>query len=258
LRQMAGSGRAALVSMLLIAARLGLAQSPPCDPNLPQQAQNPYGYRLRGDRCEGIYIQEVSAAPLQIVSWTRSFPDYDLNSKQPVTIEWDTVRGDGIVRLRAQGLRRRLYYRMDALRPSGSSLYIWPSDLLSALGISRREIGVVGVSRSAVAGAERDIYLPLRISQAAKPEHAVNYRLVLLPGVEFKEIFLTLTAVTGDQATPLKNGEPVGYGYYPAEEPIELPIPGIQRRGFYHLEISGTFKSGGASAAELWFYHPGS
>lgn len=255
---MSVKGAAKLTQMLLIAARLVLAQSSPCDPHLPQPAQNPYGYRLRGDRCEGIYIQEVGGSPLLVASWTESFPDYDLTSRQPIAMEWETARNDATVRLRAQALRRRLYYRMDAVRPAGSHSFTWPSDLLSVLSIFKADIGIAAVTRGVIAGEERDIYLPLRVSQNARPVRTENYRLVLLPGVEIKELFLTLTAMTGSKPTLLKGGEPVGYGYYPAEQPIEIPVSGLRVRGFYHLEIGATLKSGGASATDLWFYHPGS
>jgi hypothetical protein len=244
--------------MLLIAMRLSVAQSSPCDPNLPQSPLNPYGYRLRTDRCEGVYIQEVSGAPLQIVSWTRSFPNYDSSLKQPVSINWDTVPGGEVMRLRAQALRRHLYYRMDAVRAPANNSFAWPLDLLFALGISRPEIGVVGLTRAVVEGSERDIYLPLRISQGEKSQPALSYQLVLLPGVEIKELFLTLTPISKNKSAPLKDGEPVAYGYYPAEQPIELPIASVQRRGFYHLEIAARLKNGGASAIDLWFFHPGS
>src|SRR5919108_743620 len=91
-----------------------------CDPYLGQVSDNPYGYRMRGDRCEGIYIKEVSTTILLVASLTESFEDYDLNSSKPLLIEWNKASGDGVVRLRAQGLRRRLYYRMDTVRPRGS------------------------------------------------------------------------------------------------------------------------------------------
>ena len=246
-----------LACALVLTARLALGQSAPCDPQLLQPAGNPYGYRQLGDRCEGIYIQEVSGAPLLIASWTASFPDYDLHSKQPLTIEWEAFRGAGVVRLRSQGLRRRLYYRMDTIRSSGSKSFAWPSDLLAALNISKKDVGIVGITRGLAEGAERDIYLPLHIGQGRKPARRGNYQLVLLPGAELKEVFISLAALNGSERSLLKDGEAVGYSYYPAERPIEIPISGALARGLYHLEVGATLKSGGASAVELWFYHPG-
>ena len=254
---MRAKGRPLRACALVLAAHLALGESGPCDPHLLQPAGNPYGYRLRGDRCEGVYVQEVSGAPFVVASWTESFQDYDLTSKRPLIIEWQSLRGGGNVRLRAQSLRHRLYYRMDALRPSGSRSFAWPSDLLGALNISKGEVGIVATTRGLVGETERDIYLPLRIGQGGKAAAPGSYQLVLLPGAELKEVFITLTAVTGNKSRILKDSEAVRYGYYPAERPVEIPISGVRAQGFYHFEVGATLKSGGASSAEFWFYHPG-
>jgi hypothetical protein len=231
--------------------------STPCDSSLVQPAANPLGYRLRGDRCEGIYVQQVSGAPLAVVSWTQSYADYDLSSMRPLKIAWQATLSAPI-RLRAQGLRRRLYFRMDADGRPNSQAFTWPTDVLSALQISRSDLGIVGTTEYEIDGGRRQVYIPLRISQDVNSPQSGSYSLALLPGMELKEVFLTLTGPSGKTAVKLKDGEPVGYGYYPAERPIEIPIGGIKNSGFYHLEIGATLRSGGVAAIELWFYHPGS
>jgi hypothetical protein len=229
----------------------------PCDSSLVQPAANPLGYRLRGDRCEGIYVQQVSGAPLAVVSWTQSYPDYDLSSMRPLKIAWQTT-SSAPIRLRAQGLRRRLYFRMDAaVRPSSQS-FIWPTELLSALQIPRSDLGIVGTTEYDFDGERRQVYVPLRISQDVNSPQSGSYSLALLPGMELKEVFLTLTGPSGKTAVKIKDGEPVGYGYYPAERTVEIPIRGLKNSGFYHLEIGATLRSGGVVATEFWFYHPGS
>lgn len=242
---------------ILLTAIAAWAQSPPCDPRLLHSSSNPYSYRLRGDRCEGTYIQEVAGAPLSIASWTASFAGYDLASKRPLQVEWDVAAGAGAVKLRSDCLRRRTYYQMDAVRPAASKSYSWPTDLLAALQIPKEELGITGAAPMRVGSADRDVYLPLRIAQDAKPAPSASYRLALLPGVELQEVFLTLYAAKGDQMTAVKNGEPLGYGYYPAERPIETTVSPPAAAGIYRLEIGATLKSGGVSSIELWFYHVG-
>src|ERR1035441_3160271 len=83
-----------------------MGQPNPCDPHLVPASADPSGYRLRGDRCEGVYIQDVGGSPLFIASWTESFAAYDLLSRAPLEIAWDNPQGAGPVQLRAQGLRR--------------------------------------------------------------------------------------------------------------------------------------------------------
>jgi hypothetical protein len=226
-----------------------------CDPSLLVPITNPYGYRLRGDRCEGVYIQEVAGAPLLIASWTASFQDYNLDSRQPLAVEWEAPSGTGTIQLRAQGLRRRLYYRMDSVRPSGSSSFEWPIDLLAGIGIPKRDLGVFGVTRVPVGTTEHEVYLPLGISQGGKPRRSGSYRLTLLPGVELSEVFISLISGSDDVGRIVKDAETVGYGYYPAERPLEIPISNLPASGFYHLEVGATVKGGGSATTELWFYH---
>lgn len=146
---------------------------------------------------------------------------------------------------------------MVTVLPSGGRSFTWPLDLLNALNIPKKDVGIVGTTSGLVEEAERNIYLPLQINQGGKGARSSGYQLVLLPGAELKEVFISLAAITGNKNCLLKDGEAVGYGYYPAERPIEIPITGVHARGLYHLEVGATLKSGGASAAELWFFHPG-
>jgi hypothetical protein len=247
-------GEACLSVLLWAAQVLPVRAANPCDPGLLQDKSNPYGYRLRGDRCEGIYIQEVSGAPLTIASWTESFDDYNLSSGAALVIEWEAPSSKS-VHLRAQGMRRRLYFRMDA-SPGGAS-FSWRSDLLAAINIPKSELGVTGFYLGPVSGEEREILLPLRIGQKEKPKSSAAYRLVVIPGVEFKEMFVTLAAADGKSGVTLKNGEPLRYGYYPAGRPVEIPISGLPKPGIYHLQIGATLAASGAATADLWFYHSG-
>jgi hypothetical protein len=226
----------------------------PCDPGLNQDQSNPYGYRLRENRCEGLYIRQVAGAPLTVASWTQSFEKYNLASTQPLTIEWKAPPGKS-VHLRAEGLRRRLYFRMDAL-PSGNS-FSWQTNLLSALEIGPSELGMTATYQATVDGEEREILLPLRVVQNQKVVLPDAYRLVLIPGEEFKEVYLTLTDADPASRTAIKRDEPLGYSYYPAERPIEIPIPDLPRPGIYHLQIGASLLAGGSSTADVWFYQPG-
>ncbi len=231
------------------------AQVSPCDPQLIQPQTNPYGYRQRGDRCEGIYVQQVGGTPLTVASWTESFEDYDLASGRPLMVEWDAP-DTAAVRLRAEGLRNRLYFRMDAARPSSSRSYSWKSDLLAAIGIARPELGILGSARLPGAKGEREIYLPLRIGQRTKPPRTGVYNLVVVPGAEAKELYLTIALDDSRGRRPLKDGEPLGYGYYPADRPVGIAISGLPGPGIYRVEVGATLRNGMVSTVEFWFYHP--
>lgn len=250
---------ALLFPLVLLVPDLVSGKETYCDPSLSQVTDNPYGYRMRGDRCEGIYIKEVSNTILLIASLTKSFENYDLNSAKALLVESKKAPGDGGFRLRAQGLKRRLYYRMDTVVSPGSTTYTWPSDILAALSLQKKDIGVVGLTRYTVGGVERDIYLPLRIRQQGSQTQSGDYNLVVLPGVELTEVFLSLAPV-GTDGRPhafVREGEALGYGYYAAERVVEIPITGLKEPGIYYLEIGATLRGGGTTTVELWFFHPG-
>lgn len=231
-----------------------------CDPFLAQLSDNPLGYRMRGDRCEGIYIKEVSSTTLLVASFIESSGDIDFKSDKALQVEWNRVPNNNAVRLRSLGLRRRLYYRMDTVRPPGSISYSWPSDVLTALDLQMNDIGIVGLTHCSVGKSEREVYVPLRIRQPVDAKRSSSYRLVLLAGVELAEVFITLAPVDTDGSLLdfLKNGIALKYGYYPAERGIEIPISGLKSPGIYYLEVGVTLRGGGTSAVDLWFLHAGS
>jgi len=228
-----------------------------CDSNLTKLSNGPLEYKDRGDRCEGIYVKEVGSTTLQIVSLTESFGEYNTNSGKPILIEWDTPPANSAIHLRAQSVKWKLYYRMDTYRPNGDKLYNWPTDILASLSIEKSDFGLVGIAQDSIAKEKRDIYVPLRVSQDGKTIRTNNYNLMLLPGVELKEVFISL-APLGTDGRPgkfIKNGDELKYGYYPAERSIQIPISGLQIAGVYYLEIGATLRNGGSSTLQIFFYH---
>jgi hypothetical protein len=250
-----------LLSFLLSArspSSLVGAQQSPCDPNLTQLGQNPQGYRLRGDRCEGIYIQPVSGSTtLLVASFTEFFEDFDPSSPGKLSVEW-SFPAETPIHLRAYALREKLYYQMDTIVASDKTAYLWPAGVLNALHLSKQDIGVVGFTEYHVGGENRTLYVPLRIRQKnQKQTH--GYQLVLLPGSELKEVFISLAQVgtDGQPHSFLISDRPLGKGYYPAERGILIEIPSLKKPGVYYLEIGATSRYGGPITQRIWFYHAG-
>jgi len=85
-----------LFSLLLVATEV--PGGPPsaddhCDRDLVQPREDAWGYRLRDDRCEGLYVQEVAGRTLRVVSLTESFEEYDPASSQRILLEWKAPAG---------------------------------------------------------------------------------------------------------------------------------------------------------------------
>lgn len=229
------------------------AQAAPCDPSLAPTASDPWGYRVRGDRCEGIYAQPVAGTPLIVASFTERFDPFDADATSSLTLYWP-ANGSGEVRLRAIALRRRFYYRMDAVQPAAGGSWEWPADLLAALDLTRPELGVAAWTRKTAGAAERDVYLPLRIGARTEDE-SDGYALVVMPQVELSEVYVSVSLMDSDgrAVTWLRDEEPLGYGYYPADRPIEIPLARPGEPGLYRVQIGARMRAGGSIASELWF-----
>jgi hypothetical protein len=252
---------ALLFGVLLYGASLKkplFAQEKHCDPNLKQATDNPNGYYLRGDRCEGEYIKPVASTRLRVVSLTEYVEDFNPTSNRPLLVEWTAPKNAGI-HLQAHALRHRLYYQMDTIRPEGSSSYTWPSNLLSTFNLKRNELGFVAWASYLVGNTEREVYVPLLIRQQNANIRSGSYKVVLLPGAELSEVFISLAPVgpDGRAGAFVKRDEPLGYGNYPAEQGITITLPVLKTPGIYRLEIGATLRAGGSSTVPpVWFYHP--
>jgi hypothetical protein len=217
---------------------------------------DPYGYRLRGDRCEGIYVKEVGGEALRVVSLTEFVEDFDAATGKNLLVEW-TTPVNAAVHLRAYALRQRLYYRMDAIRPVGTTSYSWPSNLLAIFNLARNELGIVAWTSYRAGNTNRDVHIPLRIRQQAATIPSRDYQLVLLPSVELAEVFISLAPV-GRDGLPgafIMKDRPLKHGYYPAGLGIVITIPKPRTSGIYSLEIGATLRANGSSATSVWFYH---
>ncbi len=238
----------------------GWAQTVHCDPEFSSLADpdEPLGYRLRGDRCEGIHMIHAIVSPPFVASLTEFIEDYEVTAKDELILEW-TAPTAVEVRLRAQGVSPNLYYHMDTVRPSSSSSYHWSTDILAEMNISKHDLGHLGWITASIGGIQRNIYLPLRIRQHKSSVSSQTYQVILMSDRELKEVYMSLAYVNSDGEINqfLLDGKPLDYRYYPAGRKIEFHISDLPTPGIYYVEIHTAIISGGWSREELWFYHAG-
>jgi hypothetical protein len=237
-----------------------------CDPGLQSAGGSEVGYAMRGDRCEGLYVQEVSGGALEIASLTDSFKPYKFANDKPLLLEWPTL-GDAPVQVRASSLKRKLYYRMDTLRSQKPPGYTWPPDILSRLELGRDEVGLLAWTEHAVAAGKRKIHLPLRVTpreSVAPPQQAVeSYKVVFVSSVELQEVYVTLCPLdsNGKPGKPIRKSSKLDYGFYPAERPIAFRISFSELSGapdgLYSLSVGAELKNGEPKIApEICLFHP--
>jgi hypothetical protein len=257
-----------LVAAVLLAASFAAArpeQAPaggdnPCDSRLIPQKGDPLAYGRRGERCEGLYVLEVAgSADLTLVTFSAATPAFTLKGSDRLHLNWPEVPGTLQTRLRAVSLRRQVYYRMDAIRPKGTDSFEWPADVLVNLNLRSTEVGLVGWVQQTVGEKPIDVYVPLRVGTAPGTPSKGNYVVQVVAGAELAEVYVTLAAVAqnGRDEKHIKRDEPLLYGFYPADRPINVPLPGLPAAGLYRVRLGAVLKTGGSANKSFVFYHPG-
>ncbi len=217
----------------------------PCDPTLRQAPENPWGYRQRGARCEGVFLREVGAVPLRVVALTEGNPHFDAGAG-PLQVDWPTAHSSGTVQLRAESLRHRMHYRMDATVRQPP--YAWPTEVLAAQGLAAAEVALTAGTRHHIAGQERWLLLPARLYQG-RPASGQPVVLTLWPGLELEEVFLSLHSADGQA---LVDGRSLGRSFYPAERALAVVLPAVVRSGIYRVRVAAALRGGGSTSVDAW------
>jgi hypothetical protein len=72
------------------------------------------------------------------------------------------------------------------------------------------------------------------------------------------ELFVTITRLAdGGAERPVQPARELGYGYYPADNAIEIPIEAPAERGVYAVQLGAKLRGGGVSTLRFLFYAPG-
>jgi len=229
-----------------------------CD-SLPVRASDPLRYRLRGDRCEGVYAQPVSgSSELRLVGLVEHLEPFDDTTSAPLHVEWTAPAG-GAVTLRVSPIRVGLYYRMGTTRPIAGTRYDWPSDIRKQLRIGSADVALLGSTSMTLGGTQREVFVPLRVTQRRPPASSPTYRLTLWPSAGLGEVYVSV-ATTGADGAParyLQRDEKLGYGFYPAARAIDVRLPPLPERGVYFVRIAATREAGGGATRTFLLYHRG-
>jgi hypothetical protein len=239
------------VQVIVLTSCLGLPAL--AQQNCPEKdAGGQTGYKWRGDRCEGIFVQPVAgSADFRLVSFSAGLDgSVDIGSTSALKLSW-APPASGDLSLHAASLRSRHYYRMDARRTVAQGVsYNWPTDVLRAENLKPNEIGVVASTQ--VAGFKDEIYIPLRVGASS------DYKITLLAAAELSEVYISLSRLTPDGKAVvqvIKKQEPLRRAYYPASRGISMPLPAVTVAGYYRLEAAGILKNGGGVNNSWLFYY---
>jgi hypothetical protein len=251
--------RSALCLALLLLPAGAAAAGSLCDQNLPQDSKSPMAYHLRGDRCEGIYAQQVSSISVEVRSLVAGFGAFDPALNEKLELAWTAPPGNtGDVRLRAFSFKPRTYYRMDTAVPAARSAYQWPTDVLASVGLAQADLGLIAwIDLPGPGGSARPVYLPIRAGAGATKGNA-GYEVSLVPSARLSEVRLTVSRLDdkGKVKDTLQDKE-LGMSYYPAATPTPFSTGKLGPAGFYRLVITAIPKAGLSIVQDIEIYHPG-
>ena len=238
-------------SVFAIAVAAVLLPSPvraqqPCDPDLQVKAGE-QAYRQRGDRCEGLFAQQVSGT-VRIASV--QFPRRGFQpTGSSLRLGWSLPPGSQVY-VRAVSLVDKTFFRMDTIRPAGSTSYAWPIDFLETINLKVGDVGLLSWSDLPIGSRTQRIYSPVSV----RDSRSGDVEVVLIPEVPLRELSYSLYQLDAQgrvAATVFADREPE-LTLFSASAPLTITLPALEPKRIYRIEVAGLPRSGGAFTRDIY------
>ena len=250
------------ITGLLIVLSVRDARTQHCQTEISVPKANPFKYEQRGskenksDRCEGVFVRKLSSTAFRFVSFTHQFDHYDLEDHSGLRVTWPFVSTTS-VQLHSVGIKPQMTspYRMDTQREVDDKFFYWPLDILYILRAEQDDIGVLGWIESNKAGLDKKLHLPLSILQNEDSITSTIYTLSFISKWRLHRVYFKVLSEKGEE---IISRQELGWGYYPAEKPIEIVIniASLKTTGIYKVELDAErFGVQNSFKNEFWFYH---
>jgi hypothetical protein len=189
-------------------------------------------------------FQFKTRAALVLVSFEEYLEDLDPTPIPDRQIKWNWPREEEV------------QFRVMEIRPSLSYMQLENIDDIFSRDI--RNVGRVGWISHKIGEETHEVYTPSSFWEKDKKPAYESYKIVLMPNRELTEVFYGFGRVNEEDGKILDFSEEQSLArYYPAGRPIELFLQksklGVP--GFYYMEVGATFRDGGSTSLEIWFYH---
>ena len=189
-------------------------------------------------------FQYKTRAALMLVSFEEYMEDLDPTLIPDRQMKWNWPTEEDV------------QFRAMEIRPYLNYLKLKKIDDIFSRDI--RNIGRVGWISHKIGGEIHDVYIPSSIWVGYEKPSFDRYKIVLMPNRELTEVFYGTARVKEEdgQISGFEE-EKLQAKYYPAGRPIDLLIQKsrLGETGFYYLEVGATFRGGGSTTLEIWFYH---
>ncbi|HSS48746.1 MAG TPA: hypothetical protein VLX28_07360 [Thermoanaerobaculia bacterium] len=230
-----------------------------CDPALTENTKGTTTYKMRGDRCEGIFAQQVSSPHIEIRSLVGTLQSFDPKKDSEVVLSWTAPPGNNRdVQLRAFSFKPLVYYRMDTRVPFARSTYRWPTDVLGSAGLGQADLGLLAWTELlGTEGTKRVVYLPLRTGTGSSRGDS-GYTVKFLPSTRLIEVRVKVSRLDGQgKASDVLRDEKLIDEYYAPSEPADFSTSKLGPAGFYRITITARPKTGLPIVQDIDLYHPG-
>ncbi len=230
-----------LIFSMILTSRAPAKDINYCAKGIPLDFDDEFGYRPRGDRCEGLYNLPVGgAARIAIESLTQHLSLGDLDNRSHILLRW-RVPTPTPVRLTAVSERPRIRYRMDVLLPASASEFRWSTEVVGHIGLEGDDIGLVGTARIRIAGIARDVYVPVTAGPGIISDGSIE--IVFVADVDLAALELTIRPIDARGAPEAASFHgKFGGPFVPAEVPIKVTLAGSEwtaAGGFFHVTAFG-------------------
>jgi hypothetical protein len=210
-----------------------------CDPDLKVRVGDPLGYRQRGDRCEGMFLEEVSGT-LLVASLHFPRGDFEPKSGTTVRLQWSLPPAPQ-VQVQAVSMKPKVFFRMDAVRPGDSTSYVWPTDFPETVRLRGADIGLLTWADVPIGGRAQRVYSPVSVR-----DRSGAAELVLQPQSQLDEVYYSIVALNAqggvEKSVVAEQKLP---GFHAAGQPIRIGLPALEPKRLYRVEIAARVRNGG-------------
>ncbi len=209
--------------LVLLMAQTAFAQE--CDPSVKSTEDSSLQYRVRKNRCEGLYDSITSRRPsgLDVVGVTIGLFQFALERKEVIEVSSPIV-ADQPVNVRVVGIPPQTYFRLDAQLAPGKTL-LWPvNDVLLPAKLYASQIGVYGWIG---ASNGEETYVPVSaVGQSLGSHNDAVIRLILRATENVEKVqWRYADAVGGACETLPSNYARLSQSSYFSGQPITIELP---------------------------------
>lgn len=169
----------------------GSAAAQHCDASIQGVSDHPFGYRIRGDRCEGIYWEPRSdIGVIALVSLVTLPKKLSSTPAGQIKLYWKTPSFASSTQqhVRASSLSDKIFYRLDADRPTTSQSFAWPLKIIKKIELPLDEIGFLVMSNLQIGAIGWQAYIPVSVSQPVEQGIHPQIEMILVSDSIVKDI----------------------------------------------------------------------